>query len=249
MKNLSTTLLTLTNESLVAVLIIIVSLLLYLAYLGIASILKKKYAFTQIAFSYKPILRRFFLEKLSGVVIYGIIPFISAVVFLGFRPSEIGINWFAHSWDIFLVLGIILLVCVVTYRASHNEKTYNKYPQIRLHSWTVPVFFTSYIGWIIYLFAYEFMFRGLLLSVCLPFGMWQAIAINCAVYAIVHLHQGKGEVIGSIFFGIVLCLLTIYTGSILAPFLVHLSLSISTELWSIKNNPKTRVFWIQIPTL
>jgi membrane protease YdiL (CAAX protease family) len=238
-----------TNEVVIAAFMIIFTLLLYLAFLKTLAHLKKRYATHQLAFSYKPTLRRFFLEKLSGFLIFGIIPFIAAFVLISFRPAEMGLKWFRHSWDIPLLAAIIILVCIVTNRAALKEKTYRKYPQIRLHSWTIPVFFTSYSGWVIYLFAYEFLFRGLLLSACLPFGIWQASAINCTIYAIVHIHQGKGEIIGSVFFGLVLCLLTIYTGSILAPFLVHLSLSISTELWSIKNNPKTRVLWMQIPTL
>ena len=236
-------------ECVTAFLFIPAILILYIVFLFINNLLTNKYAITQFAFSYKPVLKKFFYSKLSGFVIYGIVPFLAALLLFKLSPAEIGLQWFAHWTDILIVILLIVVVCVFTKWAASSEKNIQKYPQIKLQTWTVPVFITSYLGWVIYLLAYELLFRGILLNVCLPFGTWPAIAINCVVYAIVHVHQDKSEFFGAIVFGIVLCLLTIYTGTILAPFLVHLSLSISTEIWSIKNNPRTHVFWIQIPTL
>ena len=49
-----------------------------------------------------------------------------------------------------------------------------------------------FYGWFLYLFGYEFLFRGVLLIPLIdPLGMWPAIAINIAVYSATHIPKGR----------------------------------------------------------
>jgi membrane protease YdiL (CAAX protease family) len=65
-------------------------------------------------------------------------------------------------------------------------------------------------------------------------GLWSAIAVNTSIYALIHLPKGKRETIGAIPLGIVLCLITSYTGTIWAAFWIHCTLALTNEWFSIK---------------
>jgi membrane protease YdiL (CAAX protease family) len=86
------------------------------------------------------------------------------------------------------------------------------------------------------------MFRGVLLFACeRAMGVELAITINVAIYAFFHIHKGLREAIGAIPLGVVLCLLTLKTGTIWISFFVHVVLSLSNEWFSLKYHPKIRV--------
>ena len=69
----------------------------------------------------------------------------------------------------------------------------------------------------LYMFAYEFMFRGFLLFACLvAMPALFAVAINVALYALAHAPKCPREALGSIPLGVVLCLSAIETGAIWA---------------------------------
>lgn len=58
------------------------------------------------------------------------------------------------------------------------------------------------------------MFRGFLLFSCARvLGVWPAIAINTAIYALAHVPKGKTEGIGAVV-GILFCLITLESGTI-----------------------------------
>jgi membrane protease YdiL (CAAX protease family) len=83
----------------------------------------------------------------------------------------------------------------------------------------------------LFLIVYELFFRGLLLSFCLVFtSVPVAIAINVVLYAIAHAFSTRQELIGTVPFGILLCLLTLYTGSVWPAVVIHLLLGLPYDL-------------------
>lgn len=96
----------------------------------------------------------------------------------------------------------------------------------------VPVHYVSYfITRIIYLVLYEIFFRGLFLYACLALvDVKLAIAINIFVYSIAHWYSNRQEVIGSLPFGLILCLLTVWYDSVWPAVVLHLSLALSHDL-------------------
>lgn len=82
----------------------------------------------------------------------------------------------------------------------------------------------------LFLVAYEFFFRGVLLQALLGVvSMEWAIAINIILYAVAHAFSNKKELIGSIPFGLLLCLVTIKLQSVWPAIIIHLALSFSYE--------------------
>ena len=185
------------------------------------------------------LIRTIMLHRLSGATLFELIPVL--VILLVFRMP---VNSFGSDTD-FLVKSIIwwvpaaLLVIVINYFASRNEYHLAQYPQIRAKQWNSGLITLSAISWITYLAGYEFMFRGFLLFSCLEsFGFWPAIIINISLYSLVHLPKGSKETMGSIFFGFILSYSTIVLGSFWFAFMVHVTLALSNEWFSIAFHPE-----------
>jgi len=78
----------------------------------------------------------------------------------------------------------------------------------------------------IFLFAYEFFFRGVLFFAILKyFDLFIAFLISTSLYVLIHIFDSKKEIIGAIPFGIVLCSFTYFTNSIWIAFIIHITLS------------------------
>ena len=115
-------------------------------------------------------------------------------------------NFSIFSFWIFVLSAIIV---PLTYLSAQKPKNLANYPQIRAKVWSKNAFINA-LGWFLYLFGYEFLFRGVLLIPLIePLGMWPAIAINIALYSATHIPKGLDETIGAIPLGFALCLLTI----------------------------------------
>lgn len=83
----------------------------------------------------------------------------------------------------------------------------------------------------VFLFSYEFFFRGVLLFKFLEFTtLFEAILYSTILYVLIHIFDSRKEILGAIPFGIVLCLVAYFTKSIWYPFLIHLALSAVYEI-------------------
>ena len=83
----------------------------------------------------------------------------------------------------------------------------------------------------LFLVIYEFFFRGVMLqSVAVSAGIEWAIVINLVLYAIAHIYSNRKEFIGSVPFGLLLCLITIKLQSVWPAIVIHLMLSLPYEL-------------------
>ena len=86
-------------------------------------------------------------------------------------------------------------------------------------------------SWILYVLAYEFIFRGFLLFISLELlPRQQAVLMNVFLYGILHFHKGITEVMLSLPFGLILCMMTLHTGSIWCAFLIHSTLAVTMNL-------------------
>ena len=81
-----------------------------------------------------------------------------------------------------------------------------------------------------FLVSYEWFFRGCILFSCIDlFGTIPALIINLVLYALIHSFNGKKEMYGSVPFGLMLCLFTMWYQSVWPAILLHLLLSLSYE--------------------
>ena len=68
-------------------------------------------------------------------------------------------------------------------------------------------------------------------------GVWPAIAVNIALYSATHIPKGLDETLGAIPLGLVLCWLTLASGTIWIAFLVHVAMAWTNSLTALKHHP------------
>lgn len=129
----------------------------------------------------------------------------------------------------FLAISVIILVATVLMAITSVNKSIKG---IKIKSINF-----NQIDWlyfpirIIFLLAYEYFFRGVLLfSLIYSFGLVPAISLCTMLYVLMHAFDTKAEIIGAIPFGIILCLLSYYSQSIIIPFILHVALSLVYEV-------------------
>jgi membrane protease YdiL (CAAX protease family) len=145
---------------------------------------------------------------------------INAGYFLLQFPDKISVVQLAAFLTVFAVISFI------PWKKFTNEVTVRQYvarqPASRI------ALYTFLRG--AFLVIYEWFFRGLLLlgfSACL--GMNWAIVINVFLYAVLHLHKSKKEIVGCLPFGLLMCVFTVWWQSIWPAIIFHIQLVIINE--------------------
>lgn len=177
-------------------------------------------------------------QRLWGFFILGCLPLAIILLsgtkdlgYFGLNPPKME----SYFWAIVLSLIIIPM----NYFIAGTKGNLKMYPQIREVEWPVGLIVQSAVSWILYLFSYEFLFRGFLFFASLPvLGLPWTIVLNTIIYALVHLPKGYREIIGSVPLGILLCYLTFITGSIWVAVFSHIVLALSSEWFSIHAHPQ-----------
>jgi len=83
----------------------------------------------------------------------------------------------------------------------------------------------------LFILTYEAFFRGaLFFPMVALFGIAAAILANTALYFVAHMHGDKGEKIGALVFGPILCGLAFHHGSCWPAAIVHVCLTLSHEI-------------------
>lgn len=176
-------------------------------------------------------------QRLLGIILFGIIPVSIFIYLFDKQLANIGLTGSFNTTTLYYTVSIGAILILINAIVTRQDECQKNYPQIRTKKWTIRLIIMSALGWAGYIFTYELLFRGILLSESIAVvGIPIAIVINILVYALVHIPKGLSETIGSVFFGIVLCLITIHTGTIWAAFLTHLILALSNEWFAIFHN-------------
>lgn len=178
------------------------------------------------------------IPRWLGALLFGVIPFFLMQSFFPdyFDARLLQIAKAARTF--WWTAGLLALIFPVMWITSQKAAHLAQYPQIRYPQWTPGILVASALSWIAYLFAYEFLFRGLLWSVSLGvLDLSWAIALNIALYALVHWPKGRVEVLASIPFGLVILWATIDTGNLWVAVLAHCALALSDEWMSLYHHP------------
>ncbi len=177
-------------------------------------------------------------QKLLGVFFLGIIPLIVVLVALPYSLYDYGLGFQNTGVSLLWVVGLAMVIFPLNIRAARRPQNLDYYPMIRSTYWPPRLVLINSTATILYLLAYELLFRGILLSVCTAvLGVWPAVAINVALYSTTHLPKGPAETIGAIPFGLLVCYITLTTGTIWVAVVVHVILSLSNDYLSVHYNP------------
>lgn len=180
-------------------------------------------------------------QKMMGVLFLGILPGSLALFLLPFSLADYELKWGNYSQSFVYIIVMCVLIALINYFATKNIENLKVYPQMRLKVWTKRRVIINSFAWISYLFAYEFMFRGILLTTCYySFGFWPAVAINLSFYSATHIPKGLNETIGAIPYGLLLCYVTISSGSIAVSFITHVALALTNDYFSVHHSKEMK---------
>lgn len=177
-------------------------------------------------------------QKLIGFVFLGLIPLVVVLSVLPNTLADYGLGFANTPASLLWVTGLACIVLPININAARRPQNLAYYPMIRAKRWTPTLVLTNTLATTAYLFAYELLFRGIVLNVCVEaVGVWPAIAINVALYSTTHLPKGPAETIGAIPFGLLVCYITLSTGTIWVAVVIHIILSLSNDYLSVYYNP------------
>lgn len=196
-----------------------------------------KYDFDQASY------RHIIFTKIFGFISMGVFPVIVCLIFLkDYSLIDYGltINYDTTLFSIVWILGLSVVVIPLVSYSARQPKNLVNYPQIRSKIWNRRMLVMNAVGWFLYLFGYEFLFRGVLLIPLVDsIGVWAAIAVNIALYSATHIPKGLDETIGAIPLGLVLSILTLLSGTIWIAFIVHVVMAWTNSFTALKYNPET----------
>ncbi len=188
--------------------------------------------------------RKIILMRYYGAALFGAVP-VLVTFFSGFDASIIlGLRFTVlvkpGLWLISLAIGLIL--AGLSYFASRGSHNLKEFPQIRDSKWTSGLVFKNILSWVVYLIAYEILFRGLLLFPLVPvIGFWPAAVIGTVLYSLSHYPKSLREAIGAIPFGLILAYIAWETQSVWPCILIHVCMAVSNSLFSLYHHPDIHV--------
>ena len=183
-------------------------------------------------------IRKVFYQRLLGATLYGLAPALIIVLVFQRPMQHYGFSTENMMKSFLWWIPLAALVVFFTYIGARNKNSLAMYPQIRVSQWNKGLLLLSALSWTAYLVGYEFLFRGYLLFSCLEsFGYWPAIIINICLYSLFHIHKGSREAIGSLFFGFLLCYLTLHLGSFWFAIFIHVTMALANEWFSLGFQP------------
>ncbi|MBN1182490.1 MAG: CPBP family intramembrane metalloprotease [Bacteroidales bacterium] len=181
-------------------------------------------------------------QRITGVLFFGIIPLLFSTIIFKKDISLFGVSSINLTESLLWIAGLACVIIPMSFFATKKPDNLDMYPQIRKQEWSKGLLLLSAFTWIIYLVAYEYMFRGFLFLGLIPhFGVWTAFALNLAFYSLTHIPKGMKETIGAIPFGAIICLLTLKTGTIWIALGAHMCLALSNEWFSLHHHPHIKL--------
>jgi membrane protease YdiL (CAAX protease family) len=184
------------------------------------------------------------LKRAAGFLLLGMVPVATCFfVFDGYSLADAGLSFNPEKSGFTLLTGLLLsllIIPVISYSAR-KPSIIAVYPEIRVARWTGGLMVIEAATWALYLLGYETLFRGvLLLGLAESTGPVIATVVTVVLYSAAHIPKGMTETLAAIPFGIVLCIITLYTGNIWIAFFVHLVNALATSITAIKYNPEMR---------
>lgn len=160
----------------------------------------------------------------AGILLFFFLPFYfphtTTLPLTGYEPHA------AFAATLFLLLVMLFLsprLAEKRYREQRNDSVAPVPPPL-----FIAVYFLLRASFIA---AYEGWFRGYLLVHTIPLtGVPLAVALNVLLYALLHLVNGKKEMIACLPFGLLLCVLCLWQGAVWPAIALHLALTLPYEL-------------------
>ena len=201
------------------------SYLLFFALLWLSKKKKGIRLFDENGFASNP--RLLIILHIGGIILFGMLPSLLNHV-SSFELYNIVALENLSTWITVLVAIVFIIISPRIAEKKYREMVYNAPLNTALSNEFIIVYFFARISFIC---AYESWFRGYLLNdsvIC--FGAPLAIILNVSLYTLLHMANGKVEMVACIPFGLLLCILCIWQGAVWPSIIIHLALTIPYEI-------------------
>jgi membrane protease YdiL (CAAX protease family) len=171
-----------------------------------------------------------YYRRLCAVFLYGAAPGVVIAFMLDGHPEQYGLAPAMHMNPLVLAL-MAVLACATLMYFSRRSTLYRRYPEVRLAATSASQFALSSVSYLLYFFAYEFMFRGFLLfGMVRHAGTWGAAVLSTFFSALVHLRTPVSVILGSMATGLLFAKVALWAGSLWPIFILHSGIGIGMDL-------------------
>ena len=185
--------------------------------------------------------RAVYAHRLSGIIWLGLIPL--AIATLARRAdTSLGLGLDRPNILLWSVPMIALVVLPSIWFNSRRAHFRQNYPQIRGSTWSPSRHLMNALTWVLYLVAYEYLFRGFLLfGLADAVGLWPAISIMTMAYTFAHIDRPPAEAFGCVPIGFVFGYLALESGGIWGPVIIHAMIAISNDEFCLHRSRRAMV--------
>lgn len=168
---------------------------------------------------------------------------------LGLDHREMGLKLSFDRIDWFYIGLAVVVIPILAIIHRRQNRTLWEYPVIRAKNWTVALILLSAVSWAVYLFVFEFFFRGVFFSGLLHYlgadkvllSALLGAVIYCVLYASAHFYENLKIVPIAALFAFGMNLISYHTGSILTAVLIHVLNAWIFEWITLCKHPEMRV--------
>jgi membrane protease YdiL (CAAX protease family) len=162
------------------------------------------------------------------------VPLLSLLLGMRSSPETFGMTAGDSKRGWRYALGMLIVMIPFLWLSANSSGAMSYYPFFRRfpaaypYSWKYLLYFEALYG--MYLFAWEWFFRGFLLfGLARGMGTWSLFA-QAIPFGLLHYGKPTPEFIGSFVAGLVLGFVALRTGSFLAGFLTHWTITVLYDL-------------------
>lgn len=170
----------------------------------------------------------------SAFVLLGLIP--ALIVKLVFREplSAYGVRGGDLSWGWKAFVVVAPVMALLSFSASRTPEFLAVYPLNRAAADGAVPFAVHAVAYLAFYAGWEFGFRGFVqFGLRDRLGDWNAILVQAAVSAALHVGKPAGETLGAVLGGLVWGVIAFRSRSLLVPLLTHWVLGLSLDLFIV----------------
>jgi hypothetical protein len=170
---------------------------------------------------------------IGDFISYFLFPFLIIRFLFKEKVKDYGVSFGDYKTGIKITIIFLVIMLPLVWVFSSFPEFYKTYPHLSSakNSWKIFLIFES--GMLIYMFSWEFIWRGFMLfGLKEKFGYY-AVFIQMLPFLILHNGKPAPETFGAIIAGIALGVLALRTNSILYCVLTHMSVMFSIDLISV----------------
>ena len=183
-----------------------------------------------------------FYHRLFGGLLMGAVAWL-AIWWSGGTVAAYG--WRLGRFDravAFVVVVLAVAIPAVIRRSRHADFRAH-HPEIRIRRWTGRLLSNNRTTWFVYVAGYEFLLRGFVLFALVGIvGTLPALVLTVALDFAVHLKRPTVEAAAVIPMAIALGIGTLWTGSIIGPWLAHGVIIMTAETLARSTGQSTQSF-------